>query len=187
VYIQPCKDPRHIHFLILIFPFSHSHFSFSHFSFSHSHFPISHFPISHFLSYAFVCTNFEFSRVQLRQNIKRQNLNIFFNLKISLASLAVAIVKKSMSIESMITRLKARVLLMSRQCPSSCPKSQTASSTQPRDESLVPDRGTFQRGDAHMAIRTTDVEALRSKCNFQILIEPIARGETSHTGKENRL
>jgi hypothetical protein len=25
------------------------------------------------------------------------------------------------------------------------------------DESLVPDRGTFQRRDIHMAIRTTDV------------------------------
>jgi hypothetical protein len=53
------------------------------------------------------------------------------------------------------------------------------------DKSLVPDRGTFQRGDAHMAIRTTNVETLRSKCIFQILIEPIARSETSH--KEDRL
>jgi hypothetical protein len=53
------------------------------------------------------------------------------------------------------------------------------------DESLVPDRGTFQRRDAHMAIRTTDVEALRRKCSFQILIKPIARSKTAH--KENRL
>jgi hypothetical protein len=50
---------------------------------------------------------------------------------------------------------------------------------------LVPGRGTFQRRDAHMAIRTADVEALRSKCNFQLLIKPIARSKTSH--KENRL
>jgi hypothetical protein len=53
------------------------------------------------------------------------------------------------------------------------------------DELLVPDRGTLQRRDAHMAIRTADVEALRSKCNFQVLIKPIACSETSH--KENRL
>ena len=53
------------------------------------------------------------------------------------------------------------------------------------DVLLVPDRGTFQRRDAHMAIRTADVEALRSKCNFQFLIKIIARSETSH--KENRL
>ena len=54
------------------------------------------------------------------------------------------------------------------------------------DESLVPDRGTFQRRrDAHMAIRTADVEALRSKRIFQILKKPIARSKTAH--KENRL
>ena len=53
------------------------------------------------------------------------------------------------------------------------------------DESLVPDRGTYQRRDAHMAIRTANIEALRSKCSFQILIKPIARSKTSH--KENRL
>ena len=53
------------------------------------------------------------------------------------------------------------------------------------DESLAPDHGTFQRRDAHMAIRTTDVETLRSKCIFQLLIKPITRSKTSH--KENRL
>jgi hypothetical protein len=52
---------------------------------------------------------------------------------------------------------------------------------------LVPDRGTFQleTRDAHMAIWTADVETLRSKCNFQLLIKPIARSKTSH--KENGL
>ena len=53
------------------------------------------------------------------------------------------------------------------------------------DESLVPDRGTLQKRDAHMAIRTADIEALRSKCSFQFLIKPIARSKTSH--EENRL
>ena len=53
------------------------------------------------------------------------------------------------------------------------------------DESLVPDRGAFQRRDAHTAIGTADVEALRSKCSFQILIKPITLSKTSH--KENRL
>ena len=53
------------------------------------------------------------------------------------------------------------------------------------DGSLAPDHSSFQRRDAHMAIRTTDVEALRSKCIFQLLIKPIARSKTSH--KENRL
>ena len=52
------------------------------------------------------------------------------------------------------------------------------------NESLAPDRRT-QKKDAHMAIRTTDVETLRSKCKFQLLIKPIARSKTSH--KENRL
>ena len=36
-----------------------------------------------------------------------------------------------------------------------------------------------------MAIRTADIEALRSKCSFQLLIKPIARSKTSH--KKNRL
>ena len=53
------------------------------------------------------------------------------------------------------------------------------------DELLVPDRSIFQKRDAHMAIRTADVEALRTKCNFQLLIEPIARSKPPH--KENRL
>ena len=53
------------------------------------------------------------------------------------------------------------------------------------DEWLVPDHGTFQRRDAHMAIRAPNVKALRSKCNFQSSIAPIARSKTSH--KENRL
>ena len=53
------------------------------------------------------------------------------------------------------------------------------------DELLVPDRGTFQRRDAHMVIRTADVQILISKCGFQILIKPIALSKTSH--KENRL
>jgi hypothetical protein len=52
-------------------------------------------------------------------------------------------------------------------------------------ESLVRKRGTFQKRDAHMAIRTADIEALGSKCSFQLLIKPIARSKTSH--KENRL
>ena len=53
------------------------------------------------------------------------------------------------------------------------------------DELLVPDHGTFQRRDAHMTIRTADVEALRSKCRFQLSIKPIARSKTAH--KEYRL
>ena len=53
------------------------------------------------------------------------------------------------------------------------------------DEPLVPDGSAFQKRDAHMAIRTADVEALRSNCSFQLLIKPIARSKTSH--KENRL
>jgi hypothetical protein len=36
-----------------------------------------------------------------------------------------------------------------------------------------------------MATRTADVEALRCKCRFQLLIKPIARSKTSH--KENGL
>jgi hypothetical protein len=53
------------------------------------------------------------------------------------------------------------------------------------DELLVSDRGTFQKSDAHMAIRTPDFDALGSKCIFQLLIKPIASRKTSH--KENRL
>ena len=53
------------------------------------------------------------------------------------------------------------------------------------DKSLVPHHGTSQRRDAHMTIRTADVEALRSKCSFQLLKKPIARSKASH--KENRL
>ena len=51
------------------------------------------------------------------------------------------------------------------------------------NESLVPDRCTYQ-GDAHMAIRTADVEAFRT-VNFHIMKKPIARRKTSH--KENSL
>ena len=53
------------------------------------------------------------------------------------------------------------------------------------DESLAPDHGKSQRIDVHISIRTADVEALRSKCNFQLLKKPITRSKTSH--KENRL
>jgi hypothetical protein len=43
---------------------------------------------------------------------------------------------------------------------------------------------TVSDGFVDMAIRTADIEALRSQCTFQFLKKPIARRKTSH--KENR-